>query len=131
MLPKEWCALVAQGIEHRFPKPVVAGSNPAGGTSSACFSTIIVSKEPERRRVIRPGSEGQNDMPQGPFQLPREMMFDANLGEFATKVGFIGGLESNGELSAYKPYKQIKDVWKQLKRTKKNLLDGGGEKRAP
>jgi hypothetical protein len=25
-------ALVAQGIEHRFPKPCVAGSNPAGGT---------------------------------------------------------------------------------------------------
>ena len=24
-------ALVAQGIEHRFPKPCVAGSNPAGG----------------------------------------------------------------------------------------------------
>src|SRR5262249_14789790 len=24
-------APVAQGIEHRFPKPVVAGSNPAGG----------------------------------------------------------------------------------------------------
>jgi hypothetical protein len=27
-------ALVAQGIEHRFPKPCVAGSNPAGGTRS-------------------------------------------------------------------------------------------------
>jgi hypothetical protein len=25
-------ALIAQGIEHRFPKPCVAGSNPAGGT---------------------------------------------------------------------------------------------------
>ncbi len=25
-------ALVAQGIEHWFPKPGVAGSNPAGGT---------------------------------------------------------------------------------------------------
>ena len=29
-------ALVAQGIEHRFPKPCVAGSNPAGGTSQNC-----------------------------------------------------------------------------------------------
>src|SRR5260221_11505066 len=28
----QWAfAPVAQGIEHRFPKPVVAGSNPAGG----------------------------------------------------------------------------------------------------
>jgi hypothetical protein len=29
-------ALVAQGIEQRFPKPCVAGSNPAGGTSKIC-----------------------------------------------------------------------------------------------
>ena len=28
-------ALVAQGIEHRFPKPCVAGSNPAEGTMSS------------------------------------------------------------------------------------------------
>ena len=27
-------APVAQGIERRFPKPCVAGSNPAGGTST-------------------------------------------------------------------------------------------------
>jgi hypothetical protein len=27
-------ALVAQGIEHRFPKPCVASSNLAGGTTS-------------------------------------------------------------------------------------------------
>ena len=30
--PRRPRALVAQGIEHRFPKPCVAGSNPAGGT---------------------------------------------------------------------------------------------------
>ena len=30
-------ALVAQGIEHRFPKPGVAGSNPAGGTITRCY----------------------------------------------------------------------------------------------
>jgi hypothetical protein len=31
-------ALVAQGIEHRFPKPGVAGSNPAEGTNPlSCF----------------------------------------------------------------------------------------------
>jgi hypothetical protein len=32
-------ALVAQGIEHRFPKPCVAGSNPAGGTTRTCSKT--------------------------------------------------------------------------------------------
>ncbi len=31
-------APVAQGIEHRFPKPCVAGSNPAGGV---CLSSVI------------------------------------------------------------------------------------------
>jgi hypothetical protein len=35
-------ALVAQGIEHRFPKPCVAGSIPAGGTSGSG------SEQPER-----------------------------------------------------------------------------------
>jgi hypothetical protein len=30
---KRRSALVAQGIERRFPKPCVAGSNPAGGTA--------------------------------------------------------------------------------------------------
>ena len=32
MLASNICASVAQGIEHWFPEPGVAGSNPAGGT---------------------------------------------------------------------------------------------------
>ena len=32
-------ALVAQGIEQRFPKPCVAGSNPAGGTQQ--MGTVV------------------------------------------------------------------------------------------
>ncbi len=34
-------ASIAQGIEHRFPKPCVAGSNPARGTTLTCRSTHI------------------------------------------------------------------------------------------
>lgn len=34
-------APVAQGIEHWFPKPVVAGSNPAGGAFDFCRSIGI------------------------------------------------------------------------------------------
>ena len=45
-----------------------------------------------------------------PFQSPEEIIFDANLGEFATKVGFICGLESNGKLSAEEAYQQIKQT---------------------
>jgi hypothetical protein len=33
-------ALVAQWIEHRFPKPGVAGSIPAGGTTAAMPSML-------------------------------------------------------------------------------------------
>ena len=41
LLPAQSCerkALVAQGIEHRFPKPCVAGSNPAEGATDMCCS---------------------------------------------------------------------------------------------
>ncbi len=34
-------ALVAQGIERRFPKPCVAGSNPAGGTRNRALGYEI------------------------------------------------------------------------------------------
>ena len=45
-LPTQFSALVAQGTEHRFPKPVVAGSNPAGGTlcTMGRFSTLLARK---------------------------------------------------------------------------------------
>ena len=67
-------------------------------------------------------------MPEDPLQSPQEMMFDANLDEFATKIGFICGLESNGKLSADEAYQQIKDLWKRLKRSKKDLLDRSDDK---
>src|SRR5262245_36107678 len=39
-------APVAQGIEHRFPKPVVAGSNPAGGTERNSHNSKSLSTMP-------------------------------------------------------------------------------------
>lgn len=50
-------------------------------------------------------------------------MFNANLQEFAQKVGIITSLETNGKLSANEAYKQIKLLWKQLKCSKKQLLN--------
>src|SRR4051794_748923 len=35
-------ALVAQGIEHRFPKPGVAGPNPAGGTDGCVLLRLML-----------------------------------------------------------------------------------------
>jgi hypothetical protein len=37
-------APVAQGIEHRFPKPCVAGSNPAGGANVKSSSAIAMGR---------------------------------------------------------------------------------------
>ena len=43
-------ALVAQWIEHRFPKPGVAGSNPAGRTS---FTYQKIHQYLKKRRLFR------------------------------------------------------------------------------
>ncbi|MBD2255659.1 DUF7219 family protein [Nostoc parmelioides] len=53
---------------------------------------------------------------------PENLVFDANLQEFAQKVGYITALETNGKVSTHEAYKQIKRLWKQLKRSKKELL---------
>ncbi|MEH1863673.1 MAG: hypothetical protein V7K69_01315 [Nostoc sp.] len=54
---------------------------------------------------------------------PEKLVFNTNLQEFAEKVGIITSLETNGKLSANEAYKQIKLLWKQLKCSKKQLLN--------
>jgi hypothetical protein len=43
------------------------------------------------------------------------------LQEFTQRVSFICNLETNGKLSPEESYTKIKELWKQLKRTKKQL----------
>ena len=52
-----------------------------------------------------------------------EIIFEDNLQEFATRVGFIVGLESNAgnDIDAAEAFKQIRDLYKKLKKSKKNL----------
>jgi hypothetical protein len=57
-----------------------------------------------------------------------DMIFDANLREFASRVGIICGLESGGSVSPDEAYRRIKAVWKELKRSKKNLRIGEEER---
>jgi hypothetical protein len=64
----------------------------------------------------------------GNFQ-PQHLVFNANLQEFAQRVGYISNLETNGKLSPEESYKEIKTLWKQLKRSKKSL--GIGQPIAP
>ncbi|KAF3890561.1 MULTISPECIES: DUF7219 family protein [Nostocales] len=52
---------------------------------------------------------------------PENLIFNANLQEFAQKVGIITSLETSGKLSPEEAYDQVKALWKQLKRSKKEL----------
>ncbi|MEH1765346.1 DUF7219 family protein [Nostoc sp.] len=56
----------------------------------------------------------------GKFQ-PENLVFNANLQEFAQKISYITCLETGGKLSQDEAYEQIKVLWKQLKRSKKQL----------
>ena len=52
---------------------------------------------------------------------PENLVFNHNLQEFTQKVSFICSLETAGKLTPEESYKQIKSLWKELKRSKKEL----------
>ena len=52
---------------------------------------------------------------------PENLVFNANLQEFAQRVSYICNLETSGKLSPEESYEQIKTLWEQLKRTKQQL----------
>lgn len=54
---------------------------------------------------------------------PEHLAFNANLQEFAQRVSLLCGLETSGKIPPGDAYQQIKDLWNQLKQSKKNLLD--------
>ena len=56
--------------------------------------------------------------------FPEEMLFNANLQEFTNRVGIICGLEAGERISQEEAYRRIRDLWKQLKTSKKNLRIG-------
>lgn len=56
----------------------------------------------------------------GDFQ-PENVVFNANLQEFAQKVNYICNLETGGKLSPQEAYEEIKALWNDLKKSKKNL----------
>ena len=55
---------------------------------------------------------------------PENLVFNANLQEFAQKVSYVCNLETSGKLPPGEAYLQIKNLWKQLKRSKKQLNIG-------
>lgn len=52
---------------------------------------------------------------------PENLVFNANLQEFAQKVGYIVNLQTSGKTTSDEAYTQIKALWKQLKHSKKEL----------
>ncbi|MCJ8283572.1 MAG: hypothetical protein MJK14_28260 [Rivularia sp. ALOHA_DT_140] len=52
---------------------------------------------------------------------PENLVFNANLQEFAQKAGYIVGLQTSGKITSEEAYKQIKALWKKLKHSKKEL----------
>ena len=54
---------------------------------------------------------------------PQNLIFDANLQEFSNKVSLICSLETGGKITPEEAYRQIKELWKKLKETKKAILD--------
>ncbi|MBF2027470.1 MAG: hypothetical protein IGS48_11980 [Oscillatoriales cyanobacterium C42_A2020_001] len=55
---------------------------------------------------------------------PQNLVFNANLQEFAQRVSYITCLETNGKLSPEESYEQIKRLWKELKQSHKQLAIG-------
>lgn len=54
---------------------------------------------------------------------PQNLAFNANLQLFAQQVMYLCNLEANGKIRPEDTYEKIRKFWKQLKRSKKELLD--------
>ncbi|HEY9296943.1 hypothetical protein [Microcoleus sp. FACHB-68] len=53
---------------------------------------------------------------------PQQLAFNANLQEFSQKISYISALETGGKISPEQAYQDIKSLWKELKRSKKELM---------
>ncbi len=52
---------------------------------------------------------------------PEKLVFNSNLQEFAQRVSYVCNLETAGKIDTLKAYEQIKALWKQLRKSKKEL----------
>ncbi|MBZ8182439.1 DUF7219 family protein [Oscillatoria salina] len=55
---------------------------------------------------------------------PENVVFNANLQEFAQRVNYICNLETGGKVPPDQAYKQIRELWQQLTQSKKQLRIG-------
>ncbi|MBC8123764.1 MAG: hypothetical protein H7Y22_18240 [Gemmatimonadaceae bacterium] len=66
----------------------------------------------------------------GPFTLG-QLAFNANLQEFANRVGLLVALETGNKITAEEAYVQIRRMWKRLKKSRKLLEPPGGDNQPP
>lgn len=52
---------------------------------------------------------------------PENLVFNANLQEFAQRVSYLCNLETSGKLSPEETYQKLQSLWQQLERTKVQL----------
>lgn len=70
---------------------------------------------PDRNEFLYPRSTYRGQV------KPEQLVFNANLQEFAQRISYICNLETAGKIGPDEAYHLIKDLWKQLKRSKKQL----------
>lgn len=56
------------------------------------------------------------------FFTPENLVFNANLQEFAMRVSFIAGLHTGGKMTSTEAYEKINQLWKDLNSSQKFLL---------
>jgi hypothetical protein len=54
---------------------------------------------------------------------PERVAFHQNLEQFAERVGLIVALQANGKITQDIAYAEIRQLWKELKDSKGNLID--------
>jgi hypothetical protein len=53
--------------------------------------------------------------------ISENIVFNHQLQVFSQEIAYIGGLEASGQISSKAAYKQVKELWKQVRRFKKKL----------
>jgi hypothetical protein len=59
---------------------------------------------------------------------PEYLAFNANLQEFAQKIGYIVSLQTNGKISTEEACRRIKAVWQELELSREQLRIGYDER---
>lgn len=78
-------------------------------------STEQVPGDPDKEAFIYARSTYRGEF------TPQKLLFNANLQEFAQRVGIICSLETGGKITSEEAYREIKRLWKALKASWQNF----------